>query len=170
MREPHQRVVAHAAREDLTIAGPVPHVMWNRGTEAAVAQRAYPPRSAHLTRGKVWAGPVPAANCSFSSAAKSTQACAHSGPVVLGTVEARGAEPVLQGQLLAIPDAEPALFGAVDEEQSPNDQEGLPTLRSRSPVHDEHAVPTLDQFTCATRPARFRLNHDDIGVCHETQD
>src|SRR6478735_2479852 len=38
------------------------------------------------------------------------------GPVVLGTVEAGGAQPVLQREFVAVVDAQPALFGAVDEE------------------------------------------------------
>ena len=35
-----------------TIPGPVPHVMWNRGTELPGPVAVYPPRSAHPTTGK----------------------------------------------------------------------------------------------------------------------
>ncbi|MDQ1125919.1 hypothetical protein QE428_000952 [Microbacterium sp. SORGH_AS 505] len=55
--------------------GPVPHVMWNRGTELPCAVARSPPRSAHPTTGKKrmprsrsHARLSPAANCRYASA------------------------------------------------------------------------------------------------------
>ncbi len=45
--------------------------------------------------------------------------------MVLGPVELRAAEPVLQGEVVGVLDAHPALLGAVDEEQSAERPEGL---------------------------------------------
>ena len=47
------------------------------------------------------------------------------GPLVLGPVELRGAEPVLHRQLAAVADAQAALLGAVDEEQAAERPERL---------------------------------------------
>src|SRR5690606_21802121 len=63
-------------------------------------QPAFPQPAALLTGGEIDVG-----------------VCPLSRPVVLGPVEPGRPEPVLQGQLVAVPDAQPALFGAVDEEQ-----------------------------------------------------
>ncbi len=59
-----------------TRPGPVPQVMWNRGTELPCPSALYPPRSAQPTTGKnrtPWAY----SHCRFSPAAKSTYASAH---------------------------------------------------------------------------------------------
>ncbi len=46
-------------------------------------------------------------------------------PYIFVAVEARRAHPVLQRQLKTVLDAEPALFGAIDQEQSAERPEGL---------------------------------------------
>ena len=46
-------------------------------------------------------------------------------PQVLVAVEARRAHPVLQREIVTVLDAEPALFGAVDQEQSAERPERL---------------------------------------------
>src|SRR6478672_3957008 len=76
-------------------------------------------------------------------------------PVVLGAVEARGAEPVLQRQLVAVVDAQPPLFGTVDEEQPTKRPERLTTdVVGVLLVDDEHAAPTLDQLTRRYQPGQ----------------
>ena len=76
-------------------------------------------------------------------------------PVVLGPVEAGGAEPVLQRQLVAVADAQPALFGAVDEEQPAERPERLTTeVVGVLLVDDQHRRPRSTSSQAATRPAR----------------
>ncbi|CKU51083.1 Uncharacterised protein [Mycobacterium tuberculosis] len=48
------------------------------------------------------------------------------GPVVLGPVERRRPQPILQSKLMAITDAQAALLGTVDQEQTAERPEGLP--------------------------------------------
>src|SRR5690606_9024737 len=48
-------------------------------------------------------------------------------PVVLLAVEPGGAHPVLVGEVVAVVDAQPALFGRVDEEEPPEGPERLAT-------------------------------------------
>lgn len=92
-------------------------------------------------------------------------------PVILGPVEPGGAEPILQGKFLAVANAEPALFGAVDEEQSAERPECLAAeVGGVLLVEDQHSVPALDQFTCGDQSGQTRPHDNDIGVCHETQD
>ena len=76
------------------------------------------------------------------------------GPVVLGTVEAGGAQPVLQREFVAVADAQPALFGAVDEEQPAERPEGLPAeVGGVLLVDDEHRA-ALARSPRTRRPAR----------------
>jgi hypothetical protein len=68
-------------------------------------------------------------------------------PVVLFPVESRCAQPVLQRKLVAIPNAQPTLFGAVDKEQTPERPEGLPTkVGAVLLVEDEDAQAAVHQF------------------------
>ena len=71
------------------------------------------------------------------------------GPVVLGPVESGGAQPVPQGQFVAVADAHAALFGAVDEEQQAAERpEGLPAEVGGVLLLDEqHPLATFHQFT-----------------------
>lgn len=90
-------------------------------------------------------------------------------PVVLGPVEARGAQPVLQREFLAVADPEPALLGTVDEEQAPERPEGLATDVGRVLlVDDDHAVPAFDELACGDQSGQTCSHDDDVGVCHET--
>ncbi|SUA04453.1 Uncharacterised protein [Mycolicibacterium fortuitum] len=91
-------------------------------------------------------------------------------PVVLGPVEPGGAQPVLQRQFLTVADTEPALFGAVDEEQPAERPECLSTqVGGVFLVQDQHAMAPLDEFARGDQPGETRPHDNDIGVCHETQ-
>ena len=76
-------------------------------------------------------------------------------PVVLGPVESRRAQPVLQRQLVAVADAQPALFGAVDEEQPAERPERLAAdVGGVLLVDDQDRRPRSTSSHAATRPAR----------------
>ena len=116
-------------------------------------QPAFPQPAALLARGEVDVGVCPLPR-----------------PVVLGPVEARGAEPVLQRQLVAVADAQPPLFGAVDEEQAAERPERLPAdVGGVLLVDDQHAAPALDQLTGGDQPGQTGSDHDDISVSHGRQ-
>ena len=91
-------------------------------------------------------------------------------PVVLGPVEARGAEPILQRQLMAVMDAQPPLLGAVDEEQATERPERLTTdVVGVLLVNDQHSAPALDQLTGGNQPGQTGTHHDHISVSHGRQ-
>jgi hypothetical protein len=88
-------------------------------------------------------------------------------PVVLGPVESRGAEPVLQRQFVAVADAQPPLLRAVDEEQATEGPERLTTdVVGVLLVHDQHAAPTIDQFTGGNQAGQTGTHHDHVCICH----
>ena len=88
-------------------------------------------------------------------------------PVVLGPVETGGAQPVLQRQLVAVADAEPALFGAVDEEQPAERPERLAAdVAGVLLVDDEDPTPAFDEFACGDQARQTRSHDDDVSVCH----
>ena len=145
--------------------GPVPHVMWKRGTElpgpvaqvAAALGPAHVGQEAHalrvqpralLARGEVDVGLGPAAR-----------------PVVVGPVEAGGAEPVLPGQLARVADARPPLLGAVDEEQAAEGPEGLAAERRLGLLVDEDdAPPGVGELGGGHEAGEAAPDDDDVGV------
>ena len=62
-------------------------------------------------------------------------------PVVLGPVEAGRAQPVLPRELVRVADAQPALLGAVDEEQPAEGPERLAAQRRLGFLVDEDDAP-----------------------------
>ena len=91
--------------------------------------------------------------------------CPLPGPVVFGTVEAGGAEPVLQSQFVAVADAEPTLFGAVDEEQPAERPVGLAAQIDRIfLVDDQDATAALEKFACRDQTGQPGAHHDDISL------
>ena len=91
-------------------------------------------------------------------------------PVVLGPVEARGAEPVLQRQLVAVADAQPALFGAVDEEQPAERPERLTAeVGGVLLVDDQDAAAAFGELTGGDQARKARSDDDDISICHGRQ-
>src|SRR5690606_11931159 len=90
------------------------------------------------------------------------------GPVVLRPVEAGGAQPVLPRQFVAVPDAQPSLFGAVDEEQSAEGPVGLPAeVGGVLLVDDQHPAAAVDQLAGGDEAGQPGAHHDDISVCHD---
>ena len=91
-------------------------------------------------------------------------------PVVLGPVESGGAEPVLQRQLMAVADAQPALFGAVDEEQAAERPERLTAdVGGVLLVDDQDTTAPFGQFTGGDKTSEPRSDDDDISICHGRQ-
>src|SRR5690349_13667214 len=88
-------------------------------------------------------------------------------PVVFGAVECRRTEPVLQRQVVAVADAEPALLGAVDEEQSAERPERLAAdVVGVLLVDDQDPTAAFGQFTCGDETCETCTHDDDISVCH----
>jgi len=86
-------------------------------------------------------------------------------PGVLGAVEAGGAQPVLEGQLGRVLDADPALLGAVDEEQSAEGPEGLPAERGLGLlVEEDHAPAGVGQLGRGDEPGQAGADDDGVGV------
>ena len=78
-------------------------------------------------------------------------------PVVLGPVETRRAEPVLQRQLVAVADAQPTLFGAVDEEQPAERPERLAAdVVGVLLVDDQDPAAAFDEFTRGDQTRKTR--------------
>ena len=90
--------------------------------------------------------------------------------MVLGPVEPRGAEPVLKRELVAVANAQPALFGAVDEEQAAERPERLPTdVGGVLLVGDQDATAAFDQLAGGDQPGQPRSDHDDVSIYHGRQ-
>ena len=88
-------------------------------------------------------------------------------PVVLGPVETGGAQPVLQRQLVAVADAQPALFGAVDEEQPAERPERLAAdVVGVLLVDDQDPAAAFDEFACGDQARQARSHDDDISIRH----
>ncbi len=148
-----------------TTPGPVPQVMWKRGTElpwpSASAAAALGPADhrkpahahamqpgPHLAGGEVDIG--------LGHLAR---------PEILGPVEAGRAHPVLQRQLAAVLDAHAPLLGAVDEEQPAQRPEGLAAERVFALLfEDRHASAGVRQFGRCHQPGKPRADHDGIRL------
>ena len=84
--------------------------------------------------------------------------------MIVVAVEAGRAEPVLQGEIAAVADAEPALLGGIDEEQSAERPERLAAKRGlRLLIEDDDAAPGVGQFGGSDQSRKTRANDD--GVC-----
>lgn len=85
--------------------------------------------------------------------------------VLLLAVEARRAEPVLEGQVPAVLDPHPALFGRVHEEEPAEGPvrlaaDGLLGLL----VEKDHGASGVDQLGGGHQPGESRPDHDHISV------
>ena len=86
-------------------------------------------------------------------------------PVVLGPVELRRAHPVLQRQLAAVADLQPALLGTVDEEQAAERPEGLPAERVLALlIEQDDAFSGIAKFRGSNQPRQPAAHHDHIGI------
>ena len=89
-------------------------------------------------------------------------------PVIFRAVESGGAHPVLQRQLMAVADAQPALFGAVDEEEAAEGPERLAAdIRGVLLIDDQDAAAAIDQLARRDQPGQPRSHHDHVSVRHE---
>src|SRR5262245_33265059 len=87
---------------------------------------------------------------------------------VLLAVEARRAQPVLQGKIVAVADAHAPLLGRADEEQPAERPEGLPTQRLlRLLVEQDDAAAGLDQLGRGDKSRKPASDHD--GICVHTR-
>src|SRR4029078_4341595 len=86
-------------------------------------------------------------------------------PKILIAVEARGADPVLQRQRVAVLDAEPALFGAIHKKKAGERTEGLAAeaLLAFLVDHDD-ALAGVGDFGCRDQPGQSAADHDYVCV------
>ncbi len=85
--------------------------------------------------------------------------------MVLVAVESRGAHPVLQREIVGILDAEPALFGRVDQKQSAERPEGLAAKALFAfLVDDDDALAGVGDFGCRDQPRQSAADHDYVCV------
>lgn len=88
-------------------------------------------------------------------------------PVILRTVELRGAHPVLPGKLAGVADAHAALFRAVDKEQAAKRPEGL-SAKILFPFLVEHDDPAAEcrRLRCGDKAGKPRADNQNIAI-HE---
>jgi hypothetical protein len=85
--------------------------------------------------------------------------------MVLGPVEGRRAQPILQREFVTVPDAQAALLGTVDEEQAAERPERLPAeIGTVLLVEDQHSQAALDQFAGGYQARKTSSDNDDISV------
>src|SRR5689334_12880501 len=93
--------------------------------------------------------------------------CPLTRPVVVLAVEARGAHPVLQSQIVGILDAEPALFRRIDQEQSAERPEGLAAQALFAfLVEQDDALAGIGDFGRGHQPRQPAADHDHVGISH----
>ena len=86
-------------------------------------------------------------------------------PVVLGAVEAGGAEPVLPGQLERVVHPQPALLRGVDEEEAAEGPERLPAEgRLGLLVEQDHPLAGVGQLGGGDQSGQAGAHDDDIGL------
>ena len=85
--------------------------------------------------------------------------------MILVAVEARGAHPVLQREIETVLDAEPALFGRVDQEQSAERPKRLAAeaLFALLVDHDD-ALAGVGDFGCRDQPRQSAADHDYVRI------
>ena len=86
-------------------------------------------------------------------------------PLVLVAVEARGAEPVLPGELVRVLDPQPALLGAVDEHQPAQGPERLAAQRGlRLLVEEDDLAAGVGQLRGGDEAREPRSDDDGVRV------
>jgi hypothetical protein len=85
--------------------------------------------------------------------------------LVVESVECRTAGPVVPGQLEGVLDAENALFGAIDQEESAERPEGLTAQVGRVLLvdHRDFLAPS-GQFVGGDQSGQTRTDHDDVSI------
>jgi hypothetical protein len=85
-------------------------------------------------------------------------------PVILGPVEGRRAEPILQGEFMAVANTQTALLRAIDEEQAPERPEGLPAqIGAVLLVEDQHPRAALHQFAGGHQARQTCTDNDHVS-------
>ncbi len=86
-------------------------------------------------------------------------------PKIFIAVEARRPHPVLQREIVAVLDAEPALFGAIDQKQSAERPEGLAAkaLFAFLIDHDD-AFAGVGDFGCGDKAREACTDHDYVCI------
>ena len=86
-------------------------------------------------------------------------------PKIFIAVEARRSHPVLQRQIVTVPDAEPALFGAVDQKQSAERPERLAAeaLFALLVDHDD-AFAGVGDFRRRDQAGQSPADHDHVCI------
>ena len=162
--EPVALRLADAATNGSIRPGPVPQVTWKRGTELpgpfASCAAALGPADVReeadallvQPRALLAGGPV---DVRLGPAAR---------PLVLGPVEAGRAEPVLPRELARVPDPQPPLLGAVDEEEAAERPERLAAERLlRLLVDEDHALPGGGELGGRDEAGEARADDDGVG-------
>src|SRR6476620_5794669 len=124
---------------------PVPHGMWKRGTEFP-----WPP----LVGGPLDVGATPrvAPVVGAGAAVRCGEA-----------VPARGALPVLPGELEGVGDAHPALLGAVDEEQATEAPPRLAAEVGLALLVEQHHRPAgVGELARGDEPGQAGTHDDDV--------
>ena len=86
-------------------------------------------------------------------------------PVILLAVEAGGAHPVLQGEIVAVADAQAPLLGRIDEHQAAERPERLAAERLlRLLVEQDHALAGVDQLAGRNQPRQAAADHDHVRI------
>src|SRR6202158_850204 len=89
-------------------------------------------------------------------------------PKILVAIKPRRPQPVLQRQIVAVLDAEPALFGAIDQKQAAERPEGLAAevLFALLVDHDD-ALAGVGDFSCGDEARQPAADHDYVCIaCH----
>lgn len=85
-------------------------------------------------------------------------------PLVLGTVEAGGAQPVLPGELVGVADSQPALLRAVHQEDPAEGPERLSSQRGLWLLIDEqHSASRVGELSGRHEPRQPGPHDDDIS-------
>ena len=153
-----------AAWNGATIPGPVPHVMWKRGTELPGPSAVYPPRSAQPTTGK---NPTPFSRSHgplLVVGELQVRLRPPPRPGILVAVESGRAEPVLTGEVERVVDAHPPLLGRVDEEQPAERPPRLAAeVRAGLLVDDHDPLARRDRFAGRDEAGQAPADDEDVG-------
>jgi len=85
--------------------------------------------------------------------------------LVLLPVKARGAHPVLPGQLPGILDPQPPLFGRIHQKQPAEGPPGLSAQRRlRFLIQQEHLPPRIGQLGGGHQSGQAGSHHDDVRI------
>ena len=91
-------------------------------------------------------------------------------PVIVVAVEAGRAEPVLQREIVAVADAEPALLRRVDEEQAAERPERLAAeILLAFLIEHDHALAGIGDLGGGDQPGEAAADHDHVRICRHAR-